>query len=53
MAQGLTNARISADLYISVSSVEKHINSIFEKLGLANSSGLSRRVMAVVAYLRT
>jgi DNA-binding NarL/FixJ family response regulator len=53
MAQGLTNARISADLYISVSSVEKHINSVFEKLGLANSSGLSRRVMAVVAYLRS
>ncbi|MGA9870542.1 MAG: response regulator transcription factor [Rhodococcus sp. (in: high G+C Gram-positive bacteria)] len=53
MAQGLTNARISNDLYISVSSVEKHINAIFEKLGLSNSSGVSRRVMAVVAYLRT
>lgn len=53
MAQGLTNARISADLHISVSSAEKHINAIFEKLGLAHSSGLSRRVMAVVAYLRT
>ncbi|MDJ0392432.1 response regulator transcription factor [Rhodococcus sp. G-MC3] len=53
MAQGLTNARISADLHISVSSTEKHINAIFEKLGLANSSGLSRRVVAVVAYLRT
>ncbi len=52
MAQGLTNARISADLHISVSSTEKHINAIFEKLGLANSSGLSRRVVAVVAYLR-
>lgn len=53
MAQGLTNARIAADLYVSVSSVEKHINAVFEKLGLANSSGLSRRVMAVVAYLGT
>lgn len=53
MAQGLTNARIAADLYISVSSVEKHINSVFDKLGLANSTGLSRRVMAVVAFLRT
>ncbi|KQU58198.1 LuxR family transcriptional regulator [Rhodococcus sp. Leaf278] len=53
MAQGLTNARIAADLFISVSSVEKHINSVFDKLGLANSTGLSRRVMAVVAYLRT
>ncbi|WP_338890961.1 response regulator transcription factor [Rhodococcus sovatensis] len=53
MAQGLTNARISADLYISVSSTEKHANAIFDKLGLANSSGVSRRVTAVVAYLRT
>lgn len=53
MAQGLTNARISTDLHISVSSVEKHTNAVFEKLGLANSSGVSRRVMAVVAFLRT
>ncbi|OZC45728.1 DNA-binding response regulator [Rhodococcus sp. WWJCD1] len=53
MAQGLTNARIAADLYISVSSVEKHINAVFDKLGLANSTGMSRRVMAVVAYLRS
>ena len=53
MAQGLTNGRIAADLFISVSSVEKHINAVFDKLGLANSTGMSRRVMAVVAYLRT
>lgn len=53
MAQGLTNARISADLHISVSSTEKHANAIFDKLGLANSSGLSRRVVAVVAHLRS
>ncbi|OZD87782.1 DNA-binding response regulator [Rhodococcus sp. 05-2256-B2] len=53
MAQGLTNARIATDLYISVSSVEKHINAVFDKLGLANSTGMSRRVMAVVAFLRT
>ncbi|MFC8180425.1 MULTISPECIES: response regulator [Nocardiaceae] len=53
MARGFTNARISADLFISVSSAEKHINSIFEKLGLSNSEGLSRRVVAVVTYLRS
>ncbi|MDX8032912.1 response regulator transcription factor [Lentzea sp. BCCO 10_0856] len=51
MAQGLTNARISEQLHISQSSAEKHINAIFDKLGLAGSSGLSRRVMAVVRYL--
>ena len=51
MAQGLTNARISRQLHISQSAAEKHINAIFDKLGLAGSSGLSRRVMAVVRYL--
>uniref|UniRef100_UPI000A3717C9 LuxR C-terminal-related transcriptional regulator n=1 Tax=Lentzea kentuckyensis TaxID=360086 RepID=UPI000A3717C9 len=51
MAQGLTNARISQQLHISQSAAEKHINAIFDKLGLAGSSGLSRRVMAVVRYL--
>jgi DNA-binding NarL/FixJ family response regulator len=51
MAQGLTNARISETLHISVSSAEKHINAIFDKLGLAGSTGLSRRVVAVVTYL--
>jgi len=53
MAQGMTNARIAETLHISVSSAEKHINSIFDKLGLANSTGLSRRVAAVVKYLRS
>ncbi len=51
MAQGLTNARISEQLHISQSAAEKHINAIFDKLGLTGSSGLSRRVMAVVRYL--
>ncbi|MEU3646238.1 response regulator transcription factor [Lentzea sp. NPDC034063] len=51
MAQGLTNARISTQLHISQSAAEKHINSIFDKLGLSGSSGVSRRVMAVVRYL--
>ena len=51
MAQGLTNARLAETLHISVSSAEKHINAIFDKLGLAHSTGLSRRVVAVVTYL--
>ncbi|TWP52749.1 hypothetical protein FKR81_10480 [Lentzea tibetensis] len=51
MAQGLTNARISEDLHISLSAAEKHINAIFDKLGLAGSTGVSRRVMAVVRHL--
>ncbi|MFD4639709.1 response regulator [Lentzea sp. NPDC058436] len=51
MAQGLTNTRIAESLHISQSAAEKHINAIFDKLGLAGSTGLSRRVMAVVRYL--
>ncbi len=51
MAQGLTNTRISGTLHLSLSSVEKHINSIFDKLGLSGEAGLSRRVLAVVRYL--
>jgi DNA-binding NarL/FixJ family response regulator len=51
MAQGLTNQRIAEGLHISVSAAEKHINAIFDKLGLAGSQGVSRRVMAVVQYL--
>ncbi|MFD9698407.1 response regulator [Lentzea sp. NPDC059081] len=51
MAQGLTNTRISDTLHISLSSTEKHINAIFDKLGLSGEPGLSRRVLAVVRYL--
>ncbi|WP_156756165.1 response regulator transcription factor [Actinokineospora pegani] len=51
MAEGLTNASISGSLHISQSAVEKHINAIFDKLGLTGSTGLSRRVVAVVKYL--
>ncbi|MEV6237905.1 response regulator transcription factor [Lentzea sp. NPDC051838] len=51
MAQGLTNARLSETLHISLSSTEKHINSIFDKLGLNGEAGMSRRVLAVVRYL--
>jgi hypothetical protein len=36
---------------VSQSAAEKHINAIFDKLDLPPSSGLSRRVVAVVTYL--
>ena len=35
MAQGRGNAGIAAQLYLSESSVEKHVNAIFTKLGLS------------------
>lgn len=51
MAEGLSNAAISTALVISEATVEKHINSIFAKLGLPPCSSDHRRVRAVLAYL--
>ncbi|UCM90389.1 response regulator transcription factor [Streptomyces marincola] len=51
MAQGHTNAAIAGRLWVSRSAVEKHINAIFDKLGLPRTGGYSRRVLAVLRYL--
>lgn len=51
MAQGKTNAAISTALYVSERSVERHINSIFSKLGLSEEEAVHRRVKAVLTYL--
>lgn len=51
MAEGHTNAGIAGQLFVSASAVEKHINAIFDKLGLAHSAGYSRRVLAILRYL--
>ncbi|PXY32140.1 response regulator transcription factor [Prauserella muralis] len=53
MAQGHTNAGIAAQLYVSQSAVEKHVNAIFDKLGLAHTDGFSRRVLAVLRFLNS
>ncbi len=53
MAEGLSNAAIAADLYVTEGAVEKHINSIFTKLGFLPSPGEHRRVLAVLTYLRS
>lgn len=52
MAQGKNNEGIAAALYLSESAVEKHVSSIFLKLGLAEQSQISRRVAAVVTFLQ-
>lgn len=53
MAHGRSNGGIGRALHLSVSSVEKNVNSIFLKLGLENSPDTHRRVAAVLAYLGT
>jgi DNA-binding NarL/FixJ family response regulator len=53
MAEGYTNASISARLHISQSAVEKHVNAIFDKLDLTNGACYSRRVLAILRFLDT
>jgi DNA-binding NarL/FixJ family response regulator len=51
MAEGRSNAGIAAALVLSGGAVEKHVASIFGKLGLPPSEGDNRRVLAVLRYL--
>jgi DNA-binding NarL/FixJ family response regulator len=51
MAQGKSNAAIAESLFLSESAVEKHVSSIFAKLGLSEERHLHRRVAAVLAFL--
>lgn len=51
MAQGYTNAVIAARLHVSQSAIEKHVNTIFDKLDLSAATGYSRRVLAILRYL--
>ena len=52
MAQGQNNASIAKSLFLTERAVEKHINSLFHKLGLSEETDVHRRVMAVLAFLR-
>jgi serine/threonine-protein kinase len=52
MAEGHSNKRICALCFLSPKTVETHIHSILVKLGLGESPDSSRRVLAVLTYLR-
>ncbi len=51
MAEGRSNAAIASALVVGPGAVEKHVNSIFLKLGLAPTDTDHRRVLAVLTYL--
>ncbi|MGI8796558.1 MAG: response regulator transcription factor [Acidimicrobiia bacterium] len=51
MAQGKNNAGIAGALTLTERAVEKHINSIFSKLGLSEEPDVHRRVKAVLLFL--
>jgi DNA-binding NarL/FixJ family response regulator len=53
MAEGLDNGTIAARLFVSETAVSKHIGNIFTKLGLSTADSGHRRVLAVLAYLRS
>ena len=51
MAQGKNNATIAQALFLTERAVQKHINSVFSKLGLGDSTDVDRRVAAVLTLL--
>jgi DNA-binding NarL/FixJ family response regulator len=51
IAQGKSNTAIAETLYLTKRAVEKHINSIFLKLGLADAEDVSKRVKAALMFL--
>jgi serine/threonine-protein kinase len=53
MAEGYSNERIGAQLFLSERTVETHIRQIFLKLDLRPATGHNRRVAAVLTFLRS
>jgi DNA-binding NarL/FixJ family response regulator len=51
VAQGKSNAGVAAALFLTERAVEKHINALFAKLGLAATPDVNRRVAAVLLLL--
>jgi DNA-binding CsgD family transcriptional regulator len=53
MSNGLSNAAICTELHLSIKTIEPVVSTIFTKLGLHADSASNRRVLAVLAYLRS
>jgi DNA-binding NarL/FixJ family response regulator len=52
LAEGLSNCGIAEALAVTADTVEKHVSSIFQKLGLGSTPTGHRRVLAALTYLR-
>jgi DNA-binding NarL/FixJ family response regulator len=52
MAEGRSNVGIAEELIVTVAAVERHVTSIFSKLGLQQAPEDHRRVLAVLQYLK-
>jgi DNA-binding NarL/FixJ family response regulator len=52
IAEGYSNAGAARELVVTVAAVERHVTSIFDKLGLQQSPDQHRRVLAVLNYLQ-
>jgi len=53
VAEGLSNRAIAQRLFITDRTVEAHVKQVLTKLGLDQSSDTHRRVLAVLAHLRS
>ena len=53
VAEGLSNKAMAARLFVTERTIEAHVKQIFLKLGLTVNPESHRRVLAVLAYLRT
>jgi len=53
IAEGLSNRAIAARLFVTERTVEAHVKQIFQKLSLSTDPDSHRRVLAVLAHLRT
>ncbi len=53
VAEGLSNRAIAARLFVTERTIEAHVKQVFLKLGLSTDPDSHRRVLAVLAYLRS